>query len=139
MRNLLTEKLLLNIQHGLDCTVEICKPGYPDNDELIYKGPAGDCLRYIMEYELPCDGESYFSFTTIRDNYCGYNFEEIIYRMGLDPYELESTLGLSEGSPGKPHSEEALVDRLADATLRSYDSHDKGHGAKDKVDVLANS
>lgn len=92
MRDLLTEKLLLNTQHGLDCTVEVCKAGYPDDDELIYRGPAGDCLRYIMEYELPMDGESYFSFTTNQDNYCGYDFEEIVYRMGLDPYELENLL-----------------------------------------------
>ena len=93
MNDFLTEKLLLNTQHGLDCTVEVCKPGHPDDDKLVFKGPAGDCFRFLMEYELPMDGGSYFSFTTNQDNYCGYNFEEISWKLGFDPERLSQILG----------------------------------------------
>lgn len=93
MGDLLTEKLLLNTQHGMDCTVEVCKPGYPDDDELIFKGVAGDCLRHVVDYELPMDGDSYFSFTTNQDNYCGYNFDEIAWKIGFDPDKLREMLG----------------------------------------------
>ena len=85
--------MLLNTQHGMDCTVEVCKPCYPDDDKLIFKGAAGDCLRRMLEYELPYDGESYFSFTTNQDNYVGYNFDEIAILLGFSADVLRDMLG----------------------------------------------
>ena len=105
--NFLAEKLMLNTQHGMDCTVEVCKPGYPDDDELIYKGSVGDCLRYIMEYELPMDGGSYFSFTTNQGNYCGYSFAEVSWQMGFQPAGLREAL------------EKSLEEKLTEAQNRA--------------------
>ena len=100
MKDFLTEKLLLNTQHGMDCTVEVCKPGYPDDDKLVFRGAAGDCLRHIMVYELPLDGESYFSFTTNQDNYCGYDFGDIAWKIGFDPDKLREMLGEQKSVDG---------------------------------------
>lgn len=97
MKNFLTEKLMLNTKHGSDCTVEVCRAGYPDDDELIFKGAAGDGLRYILEYELPMTGDAYFSLTTNQDNYCGYNFDEIAYRMGFVPDRLREIVSYDVG------------------------------------------
>lgn len=104
MRDFLAEKLLLNTQHGLDCTVEVCKAGYPDDDELIFKGAAGDCLRFIFDYELPADGDSYFSFTTDMENYVGYNFDDIALRLGFVPQELSDMLGCQQAVDGLIHN-----------------------------------
>lgn len=92
MKNDLTEKLLFNTQHGLDCSLEVCVAGKPDEDKLICSGPAGDCLRKLMLHELSMTGDEYFSFTTKQNNYCGNDFEEISWRMGYNPQDLRSML-----------------------------------------------
>lgn len=117
MKNYLSDKMLLDGQHGHDCTVEVCFPGYPDEDALVFQGPAGECLRFIMDYELPLTGDAYLSFTTNQDNYCGYNFEEIAYRMGLNPEHLEEMLGLRK----------SVDDIVNDAVSKAGESKGKGN------------
>lgn len=123
MGNILSEKLMLNTVHGLDCTVEICKAGYPDDDELIFKGAAGDCLRFIFDYELPADGESYFSFTTDQDNYFGYNFDDIAFRLGFVPETLSDMLGCQQAVDGL----------IQDANLRSAEASQSDAGVRSQV------
>ena len=92
MKDYLTEKMLLNTAHGTDCTLEVCFAGEPDGDELICKGAFSDCMRQVMTFELPMTGDAYFSLTTDRDNYCGYDFEELAWKTGYEPEHLESVL-----------------------------------------------
>ena len=86
MKNFLTEKMLFNAPHGSKCTLEVCTPGEPDNDELIFTGTAADCLRKAMSHSFPMTGNGdYFSLTTNRDNYCGQTFEDLCWQMGYVP------------------------------------------------------
>ena len=93
-KNFLTEKMLLDTQHGKNCTLEVCVAGEPDADELIFTGSVSDCLRKSMTHELAMTGDQYFSLTTRQDNYCGLNFEELAFRMGHNPEALQDLLGV---------------------------------------------
>lgn len=92
MKNFLTEKMLLDAKFGTDCTLEVCTAGEPDNDLFLMNGTAGDCLRKIMSHELDYTGDQYFCLYTQQGSYDGINFEEISWRIGFSPDELNNIL-----------------------------------------------
>ena len=127
MKNFLTEKMLLNTQHGKDCTLEVCIAGEPDKDRLIFSGSVSDCLRKIMTHELGFGGDEYFSLTTRQDNYCGNDFEEIAWRMGYNPDDLREILT----------HQPSLSDRVENATERAQTQQQPT--LDERVDALKDS
>ena len=119
MKSILTEKLLLNTQHGKDCNLEVCITGEPDKDLLIFTGTVSDCLRKTMTHELAMTGDEYFSLYTRQGNYCGISFEEVAYRMGHNPDTLRKIL---QRSP-------SLSEQIQSAEARTSGSH-SSHDAK---------
>ena len=124
MQNFLTEKMLLNTQHGLDCTLEVCTAGEPDNDKVILKGTCGDCLRKIASHELAFTGDEYFCLYTNQGSYDGIDLETICYRMGYSPEDIFEMLGLTDSPELCILSMEECFDKDYGETIVQYKAGD---------------